>query len=145
MNPANNASISSFSRTKFGAVLRIVSIFAAYLFAFTILDSRAHALEVYPGVVAWYPPDGLSFAMLLTLGAWFLPAIAIASLISNLFIFQIPAPPIVLFGWAIFIALAYGLATWFLLRCVRIDTQLRRTRDLLWTIVAAVVVSTILA
>ena len=44
--------------TKFGAVMRTILIYVVYLVAFIILDSRSHALEVFPGVVAWYPPDG---------------------------------------------------------------------------------------
>jgi PAS domain S-box-containing protein len=145
MKPGAKTFISSFTRTKLAGVLRPGSMLVVYLLAFIILDSRSRAFELYPGVVAWYPPDGLSFAMLLILGAWFLPALAIASLISNVFIFQIPQPFFALLGWTIFIALVFGLAAWFLLRRVRIDIQLRNTRDLLWMIVAAVVVSTILA
>jgi PAS domain S-box-containing protein len=145
MIPPNKTPVASVSRTKFGVMLRRIQIVAVYLLAFIILDTGAHALEVYPGVVAWYPPDGLSFALLLTLGAWFLPALVIASLISNLFIFQIAVSPLVLIGWAILLALILGLAAWFLRQRVRIDLQLHKTRHILWMILTAAVVSTVLA
>ncbi len=145
MKPNNKALNLSFSRTRFRAAQRIILILVVYLLAFAILDSSSHAFEVYPGVVAWYPPDGLSFALLLTLGVPFLPVLAIASSSSSFFVFQLPQPPLALFGWAILTALAYGLATWFLRSRVRIDTQLRRTRDLFWMTASAAAVSTILA
>ena len=48
-------------------------------------------------------------------------------------------------GWAILISLTYGLATLFLRRWVRIDLQLKNTRDLLWLLLASAVGSVILA
>src|SRR5687767_10562904 len=53
-----------FSRVRFRTVIRSVLIFVGYLCTFTALDLGSHTLEVYPGVVAWYPADGLSFALL---------------------------------------------------------------------------------
>ena len=141
----DKASSLSTLPTKFRAVLRIALIFVAYLLAFTMLDLRSHALQVFPGIVAWYPPDGLSFAFLLVFGASFLPAFVIASLISSFFVFQFRQPFSALVGWAIFISLTYSLAAWFLRRRVRIDSQLRSPRDLFWLIASAAIVSTILA
>ena len=112
----DKASSLSTLPTKFRAVLRIALIFVAYLLAFTMLDLRSHALQVFPGIVAWYPPDGLSFAFLLVFGASFLPAFVIASLISSFFVFQFRQPFSALVGWAIFISLTYSLAAWFLRR-----------------------------
>jgi hypothetical protein len=48
-------------------ILRTALIWAAYLVLFTVIDHLALAFQIYPGVVAWYPPDGLSFALLLVL------------------------------------------------------------------------------
>jgi hypothetical protein len=124
---------------------RITIFFVVYLVIFIILDSRSHTFEVYPGIVAWYPPDGLSFAFLLALGALFLPALAIASIISSFLVFQLPLPLSELISWAIIISTAFGIASWFLRSRVRIDIRLRSTRDLLWLIASAVMVSALLA
>ena len=126
-------------------VLRGAFAFIIYLLIFIFLDVRAHSVQVFPGIVAWYPPDGLSFAFLLTFGAPFLPAFAIASIISSLFVFRLSLPLSALITWAIFLTLAYGLAVWFLRERVHIDTQLRKPRDLFWMITAAAAVTTILA
>ena len=126
------------------APAHIAIFFTVYLVIFIILDSRAHTFEVYPGIVAWYPPDGLSFAFLLALGALFLPALAIASFISSFLVFQLPLPLSELISWAIIISTAFGIAAWFLRSRVRIDIRLRSTRDLLWLIASAAMVSALL-
>ena len=125
--------------------MRGVLIFVFYLVVFTILDVRARTFQVLPGIVAWYPPDGLSIAFLLTFGTLFLPAFTIASILSSLFIFRFSLPLSGILGWAIFLALAYGLAVQFLRRGVHMDTQLRRPRDLFWLIVSTASVATGLA
>src|SRR5215208_7048438 len=106
---------------QFRIILRGVLIFAVYLLLFIILDKRAHTFEVLPGVVAWYPPDGLSLTLLLTFGALFLPVIAIASIVSSLFVFQFSLPVPDLITWAVLFSLVFGAATWFLKRQVHMD------------------------
>src|SRR5215216_4333650 len=73
-------------------VLRGAFVFVFYLLAFIFLDIWAYSVQVFPGIVAWYLPDGLSFAFLMTFGGAFLPAIAIASIISSLFVFHLSVP-----------------------------------------------------
>jgi PAS domain S-box-containing protein len=126
-------------------ILRGIFVYLLYLLVFILLDVRAHAIQVLPGIVAWYPPDGLSFAFLLTFGALFLPGVAIASILSSVFVFHFSLPLSDLVGWALLLSLVYGLAVWLLKQRVQIDVQLRRPRDLFWMVTAVVVVSTILA
>ena len=145
MTPGNKSPGLFDSRLTFRVALRIALIYAVYLLLFSALDLNSHSLQVYPSVVAWYPPDGLSFALLLTFGAAFLPGFVIASLISSFFVFKIPASFLSLLGWALFLPLTYGLAAWFLRQRVHINTQLRGARDLIWMIAAASVAVTILA
>ena len=102
-------------------------------------------LQIFPGVVAWYPPDGVSFAVLLTFGAIYSPILVVASLISSLFIFHFPIPFESILGWAVLVSLTYGLATLFLRRWVRIDLQFKNAHDLLWLLLASAIVSAILA
>ena len=125
--------------------LRTVLIFLLYLLVFVALDVRSHNLETIIGVVAWYPPDGLSFAFILAFGSIFLPGVVLASFISNVFIFLLPLPLSEIIGWAIFTAIIYGAGAWILKQRIRIDIRLRNTRDLLWFIALTSIISTILA
>lgn len=129
----------------FHTTLRIALIFIFYLLAFIILDISSHKFEVYPGIVAWYPPDGLSFAFLLAFGASFLPWFTAASLISSILIFQLPLLPSEHLEWALLVSIIYGIAAWILRQRARIDIRLSTIHDFLWIIVAAAVASTILA
>ena len=49
-------------------LLRLALIVAVYLIAFTILDYITKQFEVLPAVVTWYPPAGLTYALLLVFG-----------------------------------------------------------------------------
>jgi PAS domain S-box-containing protein len=144
---SNSDKISNFFFSSINppVLLRGALIFVAYLLVFIFLDLRALSVQVFPGIVAWYPPDGLSLAFLLTFGAPFLPAFAIASLISSLFVYHFSQPLLALIEWALIISLAYGVAVWFLRQYVHIDVQLRRPRDLFWMITAIAVIAGILA
>ena len=136
---------ASFLHVKPRTVLRGVLVFVLYLSLFILLDLRAHTVEVLPGIVASYPPDGLSLAFLLTFGPLFLPAIAIASLLSSLFVFDVSLALPDLILWAVLLSLAYGLVGWFLKRRVQIDTQLRTPRDLFWLVASTAMAAAVLA
>jgi PAS domain S-box-containing protein len=127
------------------ALRRSALIVAAYLGAFTVLDFLARAFEELPGVVAWYPAAGLSFALLLVFGVRFAPALAIASLISSFFIYRLSQPPEMLVLWAFLVALIYGVAAALLRRRAHFDWHLRRLRDVTYLVFAAVLVSALLA
>jgi integral membrane sensor domain MASE1 len=124
---------------------RTALIIVVYLCVFIILDFFTHAFEELPGIVAWYPPSGLGFALLLVFGARFAPVLAVASIISSFFIYRIPQPPEMLFLWAFCISLIYGGAAAFLRHRMRFDWQLRNMRDVACLIFTAVFVSALLA
>jgi len=126
-------------------LLRTALIVAAYFFAFVVLDFITKQFEVLPGVVAWYPPAGLTYTLLLVFGLRFAPAVTIALLISSLFIYRMPQPPYLLFLWAFIISLIYSLAAAFLRHRIRFDWQLRKLRDVTWLVVTTVLVSALLA
>lgn len=123
---------------------RIALTLIIYLVSFVLLDWWSRSFEVFPGVVTWYPPDGLSFGLLLALGARFAPIVGVASLISSFLIHQLSFSPMQLFTWAIFISIIFGLAS-MIVRRAKIDLQLKSLRDVLWLILTAVVLSTLLA
>ncbi len=80
------------SRFNYSRFFRWAIVLVLYLIVFSLLDRLTRILELFPGVVAWYLPDGLSLAFLLTFGVGFVPALFVASLISSLLIFQFSTP-----------------------------------------------------
>jgi len=126
-------------------LLRTALIVAAYLCAFIILDLFSQQFEELRGIVAWYPPAGLTYTLLLVFGVRFAPAVTIALFISNLFIYRMPQPPYLIFLWAFIISLIYGAAAAFLRHRIRFDWQLRKMRDVTWLVGTTVFVSALLA
>jgi integral membrane sensor domain MASE1 len=125
--------------------LRTALIVAVYLCAFIVLDLLSRQFEELRGIVAWYPPAGLTYALLLVFGERFTPAVTIALLIGSVFIYHMPQPTYLLVLWALIISSMYGVAAVFLHRRIRFDWQLRRLRDVTWFVVTAVLVSAVLA
>jgi PAS domain S-box-containing protein len=134
-----------FARRNPRPLLRTALIVAAYLCAFIILDLISHQFEELRGIVAWYPPAGLTYALLLVFGIRFTPAVTIALLISNVFIYHMPQPLYLLVLWALIISSIYGATAAFLRHRIRFDWQLRKFRDVTWLVVTAVFVSALLA
>ncbi len=127
------------------AVLRTALILIVYLAVYCALDWLTYSFEILPRAVAWFPADGVSFALVLTFGAGFTPALAVACLISAFLIRQIQLPVYVLIGWSILLPLIFGSVVLFLRQRVRFDLQLRSLRDVLWLILSSFVVALILA
>ncbi len=136
---------SNFKRFDLPKILRWVIVLLLYLITFGALDQLTYTLQLFPGVVAWYPPDGLSLAFLLTFGAGFTPIFTIASLISSLVIYRFSSPLGPILVWAVFLSALYGFDAFLLRRRVRIDPQLKNLRDTLWLIFSSAILSTILA
>jgi hypothetical protein len=110
-------------------LVRSALIVAAYLFGFIILDLLSQQFEELGGIVAWYPPSGLTYALLLVFGVAFAPAVTVTLLISRLFIYRMPQSPCLLFLWALIISLICNIAAAFLRRQSRFDWQMRKLRD----------------
>jgi len=134
-----------FTRRNPRPLLRTALIVVAYLCAFIILDLISRQFEELRGIVAWYPPAGLTYALLLVFGERFTPAVTIALLISSVFIYHMPQPFYLLLLWALITSSIYGVAAAFLRHRIRFDWQLRKSRDVTWLVVTAVVVSALLA
>ena len=134
-----------FMRFYLNAFLRWTLVLILYLMTFSIFDQLTQKLQLFPGVVAWYPPDGLSLAFLLTFGAGFTPVFTFASLISSLIIYRFSTPFVPILVWAIILSAIYGTNALLLRRLVRIDTRLKNLRDLLWLILTCAISTTVLA
>ncbi len=127
------------------ALWRSVLIAAAYLLIFIGLDLITKQFQGLPGIVAWYPPAGITYALLLVFGVSFAPAVTIALFVSSLFIYRMPQPAFLLIIWALLLSFIYSGAAAFLRTRIRIDLQLRKLRDVTWFVLAAVFVSALLA
>ena len=127
------------------SLLRTALIVAVYLLAFVVLDIFTRQLEELPGVVAWYPPSGLTYTLLLVFGVGFTPAVTVALFISSLFVYRMPQPTYLLFLWAVVISLIYSAAAAFLRKRIHYDWHLRKLRDVIWFVLTAVLVSALLA
>ena len=90
-------------------ILRVTLILIAYIFLFVLLDLLTRRNQILHHVVTWYPPAGVSFALLLGLGWIYAPALAITSLISSLFIYKAALPLESIFTWAVLVALFYEI------------------------------------
>ncbi len=126
-------------------LLRTALIVAAYLCSFLILDLLSRQFQELRGIVAWYPPAGLTYTLLLVLGVWFTPAVMVALLASSLFVYRMPQPPYLLLLGAVIMSSIYGAVALFLRNRIRFDWQLRKSRDVTWLVVTTVFVSALLA
>ena len=97
-----------FSSLDLLKILRVALILIAYICIFVLLDLLTLGFQSFPNVVIWYPPDGVSFALLLALGWQYAPALLITSLISSLFIYKISVPPGSILIWAVRVPMASG-------------------------------------
>lgn len=132
-------------RSSKSRLARAALIIVAYLFAFIVLDFISQHFEELRGIVAWYPPAGLTYALLLAFGVTFTPAVTLVLFFSSLLIYRMPQSPYLLFLWAFVLSLIYGLAAAFLRKRVGFDWRLGKFRDVLWFVFTAVLVSALLA
>ena len=126
-------------------VMRSILIALEYLIPFILLDLLTKQFEGLPGIVTWYPPAGLTYALLLVFGVRFTPAVTIALFLSSVFIYRLPHPPLLLLLWSFVVSLIYAATAWFLRHRIHLDCQLRKLRDVAWLVGTAVLVSAFLA
>lgn len=124
---------------------RWLIVILSYLVIFALLDKFSKEFQIYPGVVAWYPPDGISMAFLFTFGAGFSPFVALASIISSMVIYNFSTPPILVIGWAVILAIIFGILATFLRRNNSNDKRIVHLRDLILWIIAIFFVTSFLS
>ena len=125
--------------------VRTALIVAVYLLTFIILDFASQQFEELRGVVAWYPPAGLIYALLLVFGVRLVPAVTIVYFFGSLFIYRMPQSPYALLLWAVIVSSIYGAAAALLRHRIRFDWHLRTSRDVTRLVVTAALVSALLA
>jgi PAS domain S-box-containing protein/putative nucleotidyltransferase with HDIG domain len=126
-------------------IIRLTLIAILYLAFYVLLDILTKQFSDLPGIVAWYPPAGLTYALLLAFGLTYIPAVSIALFVDSAFIYRMPQSPLLLVSWALIISLIYGAAALFLRKRIHLDWHLKKLRDVVWFVLTAVVVSAVLA
>ena len=108
----------------------IVSV--VYLALWLGLDAIASLFQARQEVSLWYPPTGLSFALLLVFGLRYAPLLLLTDPLHGLVV----SPPAV--SWVSFwlggvlSTVVYTTVAWLLLRRLRIDPRLTGQRDVTW-------------
>jgi PAS domain S-box-containing protein len=118
------------NRQKISTAAKHVVIIGSYFLCWFMLWKAAAFYEITPNISAWYPPAGLTFAMLLLFGLRYLPVVFALELIVGAGIWL----PEHFFGWVLFPALitgGYGLAAGTLLSTLDFDSRFSRLRDTL--------------
>jgi len=110
---------------------RYALLWIGFLIAYVALSRSGVLLETQLGFTVWYPPLGLAFALLLSVSPWFAGLIVVGDCISAKLLYHQP-----LLSWSVLfatpcIALSYGLAAVILRGPWRIDSCLRRRRDVM--------------
>ena len=110
---------------------RRVCIGLVFVLLYVLLDRSTVYFQMWAGITAWYPPVGMSLAMMIGLGVWFAPLAYLAGTLASIVNFnESPASVIV---WLVNVAVAggYGGAALLLRRVLRVSSQLRTLRDVL--------------
>jgi len=112
---------------------------ASFLAAYLACNHLATIFLTPDGVSTWYPPPGLSLALLLSCGLAYAPLIPVAAALHCFIFTPLSLAPGTVLLVALLKAIGYTLAAAFLLRVVHIDPRLRRMRDMAWFSIAALV------
>jgi len=120
---------------------------AAYLAAYVLLDwiSFIYPFEQY-NITPWNPPPGLSFTLVLALGARMIPCIFVAPFLADIIVRQVPLPWTLELATAAVIGVGYSLPLMFLLRPkTQFNPTLPSLRDLFLLLMAAAVSAAVVA
>ncbi|MGY1681566.1 putative bifunctional diguanylate cyclase/phosphodiesterase [Geodermatophilus sp. SYSU D01176] len=115
----------------------IVSVL--YLGLWLGLDAIASVFQARQEVSLWYPPTGLSFALLLVFGLRYAPLLLLTDPLHGL---VVSSPGV---GWVsvwlggLVSTVVYTAVAWLLLRRLRIDPRLPAQRDVIWLLGLAAV------
>jgi signal transduction histidine kinase len=118
-----------------------VGIGLLYLAAYVLLDwvSYVHPFATF-GITPWNPHVGLSFALILLFGYYFVPWLVLAPLLGDLIVRGLPLPITAEVPTVLINGLAYGAAAALLLSPhIKFDHTLSSRRSLLWLLAVAIV------
>lgn len=112
--------------------VRWLLIVVVYMVLWAGLDWVALRFEVQPEIAVWYPPSGLSVALLLVFGLRFTPLLFLNTFLHYLFLGdRIQEAETILIA-ATATSLGFAVAVAVLLHLIKIDPRLPGLRDLVW-------------
>jgi integral membrane sensor domain MASE1 len=126
--------------SRWSALLRPALVFLVYLAGYVALDFATEGIKGSLDVSLWFPPVGLTFALLLVFGWRYAPAVAVVFLL-HLLLFRggLDYPVVVLVTIPVVYAVLYTGAAVLLERGLKIDPRLTGMRDVVWFVVVACV------
>src|SRR3712207_2416794 len=116
----------------------IVSV--VYLGLWLGLDAIASVFQARQEVSLWYPPTGLSFALLLVFGLRYAPLLLLTDPLHGLVVSGPDVSWVSVWLSGVVSTVVYTTVAWLLLRRLRIDPRLPGQRDVFWLLGLAAVV-----
>ncbi|SDZ05908.1 diguanylate cyclase (GGDEF) domain-containing protein [Geodermatophilus africanus] len=108
----------------------IVSV--VYLALWLGLDAIASVFQARQEVSLWYPPTGLSFALLLVFGLRYAPLLLLTDPLHGLVVSSPAVSWVSVWLGGVLSTAVYTVVAWLLLRRLRIDPRLPGQRDVAW-------------
>jgi PAS domain S-box-containing protein len=124
---------------------RRLVVAGCFLVVYVLLDRSTVAFQIWSGISAWYPPTGLTFAVLIGLGPDFALDILVGACIASLVNYHQPVISYIFLVGNVDFPLFYALAAVALRRLAKIDIHLRSMRDVMWLLLVAVISSGVVA
>jgi diguanylate cyclase (GGDEF)-like protein len=115
----------------------IVSV--VYLGLWLALDALASVFQARQEVSLWYPPTGLSFALLLVFGLRYAPLLLLTDPLHGLVVSSPDVSWVSVWLTGVLSTAVYTAVAWLLLRRLRIDPRLPGQRDVVWLLGLAAV------
>jgi two-component system sensor kinase FixL len=116
-----------------------------FIVLYVLLDRSTVAFQILRQISAWYPPTGLTFAVLIGIGPSYAPVLLIAGIIASIVNYHLPIPSYSLIAGNIQYVVVYTAAAEILRRVVKIDRCLRSMRDVMWLLLVAICSSILVA
>src|SRR5579863_10390872 len=110
-------------------VLWVAGISAAFLVFYLLLGRSDVLLESKLGFAIWYPPVGLSVAILLGVSPWYVPLVCIAEILTGRMIYHQPYNSWTELVTPVSVGFWYATAAYVLRDILHIDLELAQRRD----------------
>jgi two-component system, sensor histidine kinase and response regulator len=123
---------SSSNRSRFSLYARRFLFAVACAVAYFFLDRSTVYLQIWPSISAWYPPIGLSVALMVGIGTEIFPALIIAGFFSGYFNYHQSLTGLPFLLGNPLILLIYGAASLYLRGKLSARNHVRSTRDVMY-------------
>ena len=128
----NNNSALSHKASQLQDFTRVRRVGVAIMFValYVLLDRSTVFFQMWSGVSAWYPPSGLSLAMLIGFGSSYVPLVMLGGLIAGIANYHQPFFSYSTIGANLAVSGGYWAAAFVLRKVLKIDARLRSMRDI---------------